>query len=230
MKERRSDSLRALPLLIAIALGPGWAAAQTSGSSGTPGSTTGTSMTGGKSAPAAQAGTGTRNTETNKDDKVARGDRKFIEDAAQGGMFEVQAAQLAAAKATDPAVKDFANKLVQDHQQANNELVQLANAKRVELPAAPSRGQRHTLEKLGTMSGAEFDRNFVKEVGLKDHQKDITTFEKAADKVKDPDLKAWVQKTLPHLREHYALAQKLPETGKNDAAAMGNRGAAKSGS
>jgi len=137
----------------------------------------------------------------------------------------VQVAQLAASKATDPAVKDFANKLVQDHQQANNELVQLANTKHVELPAAPSRGQRHAVEKLGKMSGAEFDSNFVKEVGLKDHEKDIKAFEKAAEKVKDPDLKAWVQKTLPHLREHYALAQKLPESAKSNAAAMGNRGA-----
>jgi putative membrane protein len=224
------SSLRALPLLVAIALGSGWAAAQTSGSSGTPGSTTGSSVTGGKSAPAAQAGTGTRNTETNKDDKLSRSDRKFIEDAAEGGMFEVQAGQLAASKATDPAVKDFANKLVQDHEQANNELVQLANAKKVELPAAPSRDQRHALEKLGKLSGDKFDKTFVKEVGLKDHEKDIKKFEKAADKVKDADLKAWTQKTLPHLREHYALAQKLPESGKSNAAAMGNRGATQRGS
>jgi len=218
-------TLRTLPLLIAIALGSGWSVAQTSGSSGTPGSTTGSSATGGRTAPAAQAGTGTRNAETRKDDQLAHAHRKFTQDAAEGGMFEVQVAQLAASKATDPAVKDFANKLVQDHQQANNELVQLANTKHVELPAAPSRGQRHAVEKLGKMSGAEFDSNFVKEVGLKDHEKDIKAFEKAAEKVKDPDLKAWVQKTLPHLREHYALAQKLPESAKSNAAAMGNRGA-----
>jgi putative membrane protein len=220
---------RALPLAIALAFGSGWALAQTAGSSGTPGSTTGSSVTGGKAAPAAQPGTGTRNTETRKDDKLSHGDRKFIEDAAEGGMFEVQAAQMAESKARDPAVKEFATKLVQDHQQANNELVQLANSKHVELPAAPSRGQRHAIEKLGKMDGAEFDKNFVQQVGIKDHEKDIKKFEKAADKVKDPDLKAWVQKTLPHLREHYALAEKLPESGKSNAAAMGHRGASKSG-
>lgn len=214
---------RTLSLAIALAFGSGLALAQTSGSSGQPGSTTGSSMTGGQSAPAAQPGAGTRNAETRKDDKLSRTDRKFIEDAAESGMFEVQVAQLAASKAKDPAVKDFANKLVQDHQQANNELVQLANAKHVELPAAPDRGKRHATEKLGKMSGADFDKHFVQEVGLKDHEKDIKKFEKAAEKVTDPDLKAWVQKTLPHLREHYALAQKLPEAGKNNAAAMGNR-------
>jgi putative membrane protein len=220
---------RALPIAIALAIGGGWALAQTTPSSGSPGTPTGSSMTGGRAAPAAQPGTGTRNAETNKDDKLARGDRRFMEKAAESGMFEVQIAQLAASKATDPAVKDFANKLVQDHQEANNELVQIANSKKVELPAAPPRGKRHEIEKLGKLSGAEFDKQFVKHVGVKDHESDIKEFEKAADKVKDPDLKAWAQKTLPHLREHLAMAEKLPESGKGNAAAMGNRGASKTG-
>ena len=205
--------IRALSLAIALAFGSGAALAQSTGSS----------VTGGKAAPAAQPGTGTRNAETNKDDKLARSDRKFIQEAAEGGMFEVQVAQLAASKATDPAVKDFANKLAHEHELANNELVQLANSKHVELPAAPPRGKRHDIEKLGKMNGAAFDREFVKEVGIKDHEKDIKKFEKAANDAKDPELKAWAQKTLPHLREHLAIAQKLPEAGKNNAAAMGNR-------
>lgn len=224
-------SWRPLPIVIALAFAfaSGVSLAQTSGSSGSPGSSTGSSMTGGRAAPAAQPGTGTRNTEARKDDQLARSDRKFIQDAAESGMFEVEVAQLGASKATDPAVKDFANKLVQDHQQANNELVQLANSKHVELSAAPDRAKRHATEKLGKKSGAEFDKDFVKEVGIKDHEKDIRKFEKAANDVKDPELKAWVQKTLPHLREHYAIAQKLPEAGKGNAAAMGNRGATKTG-
>jgi putative membrane protein len=213
-----------LSLAIALALSSGWVAAQTTGATGS-GANTGSSMTGGRAAPAAQPGTGTRNAETNKDDKIARSDRKFIEKAAEGGMFEVQAAQLAASKATDPEVKNFASKLVDDHTQANNELVQIANAKKVELPAAPPRGKRREVEKLGKLSGSQFDQQFVREVGIKDHEKDIKDFEKASEKVKDADLKAWVQKTLPHLREHLALAQKLPESGKSNAAAMGNRGA-----
>lgn len=182
------------------------------------------SATGGRAALATQAGTGTRNTETKKDDKLARGDRKFIQDAAESGMFEVQVAQLAASKATDPNVKSFASKLVQEHTTANNELLQLANARKVELPAAPPRGKRQDVEKLGKLSGTEFDQRFVREVGIKDHEKNIKKFEKASEKAKDPELKAWINKTLPHLREHLAMAQKLPQTG-NNAAAMGNRGA-----
>jgi len=178
-------------------------------------------MTGGRAAPAAQPGTGTRNAETNKDDQLSRADRKFIQEAAEDGMFEVQVAQLASSKATDPAVKSFASMLVDQHTAANNELVQIANSKKVELPAAPPRGMRRDVEKLGKLTGKEFDERFVREVGIKDHEKDIKKFQSASGKVKDAQLKAWVDKTLPTLREHLAQAQKLPQAGKS-AAAMGS--------
>jgi putative membrane protein len=191
-----------ITLAVALALGSGWAAAQASGGAGS-------SVTGGKAAPAAQA----------DGSKLSRGDRKFIENAAADGMYEVQSGQLAASKAQSPDVKGLATKIVNDHEQANNELVQLANSKHVQLPAGPPREKRHEFEKLGKQGGGEFDKQFVKAT-VQDHEKDIKEFEKAAGKVKDPELKAWVEKTLPQLREHLAMAQKLQ--GGNPAA-MGNR-------
>jgi putative membrane protein len=207
--------LLTLPTLLALALSFGAAQAQTPGA--------GTSATGGQAAPMAQPGTGTRNTPTRKDDKISRGDRKFIEEAASSGMFEVQVAQLAASKATDPNVKSFASMLVDQHTAANNELVKIANARSVELPAAPKRALRRDIEKLGKKNGAEFDRDFVRNVGIKAHEKDIKLFQKASKDVKDAELKAFVDKTLPVLKEHLAAAQKLPQSGKN-AAAMGAGG------
>ena len=185
------------------------------------GGNTGSSVTGGRSAPAAQAGTGTRNTETKKDDQVARGDRKFIEEVAGSGMFEVQAAQLAARQASDPKVKSFAEMLVDQHTKANDDLVKLANAKRVELSAAPPRDMRRDLEKLGKKQGQEFDTEFVREVGIKAHEKNIKAFEKAGKDTKDTELKAFIDTTLPTLKEHLAMAQKLPQAGKQGGEQMG---------
>lgn len=203
--------LLTLPALLAVALSFGASQAQTTGS--------GTSATGGQSAPAAQPGAGTRNL-PDKKDQIARADRKFIEEAANSGMFEVQVAQLAASKATDANVKSFASILVDHHTAANNELTKIANAKGVELPAAPKRALRRDIEQLGKKSGAEFDRDFVRDVGIKAHEKDIKLFQKASKDVKDAELKAFVDKTLPTLQGHLAAAQKLPQAGKN-AAAMG---------
>lgn len=210
----KAVSSRSVSALLALVLSCGFALAQTGG--------TGSSVTGGGAAPAAQPGTGTRNAETRKDDQLARSDRKFVQKAAESGMFEVEAAQIAATKAMDPQVKSFASMLVDHHSKANNELVKLANAKKVELAAAPPRAMRREVEKLGKKSGAEFDKEFVRQVGIKAHEKDIKLFEKASAELKDAELKAFATKTLPTLREHLAQAEKL-QSGKSGAA-MGNRG------
>lgn len=216
---------------VALAFSFGSALAQYSSPSQPAGSGgAGTSATGGRSAPQAQPGTGTRNAESKKDDQVARGDRKFIQEAAGGGMFEVQAAQLAAKQASDPEVKKFAGMLVDQHTKANDELVKLANAKRVELPAAPPRAMRRDIEKLGKKQGEEFDREFVREVGVKSHEKTIKDFEKAGKDTKDPELKAFIDKTLPTLKEHLAMAQKLPQAGKQGGEQMGRSGSGDSSS
>lgn len=191
--------MKARYVLLALALGFGAVQAQT------------------PAAPVAQPGAGTRNAPKQK---LAHGDRKFIDEAASSGMFEVEVGQLAASKATDQNVKSFANMLVDQHKTANNELVKIANAKGVELPAAPKHSLRREVDKLGKKNGDEFDRDFVREVGIKAHEKDIKMFEHASKDVKDADLKAFIDKTLPVLREHLAAAEKLPQSGKN-AATMG---------
>ncbi len=169
-------------------------------------------------APSTQAGTGTRNT-PQAPARLARSDRRFIEDAAASGLFELQAAQLAATKATDPAVKRYATQLADHHGAANSELMSLANSLGLELPPGPKRAMRNEIEKLGKKTGPEFDREFVQNVGVKEHEKDIKAFQKAAKDVKDPQLKAWIDKTLPVLQQHLAAAQNLPAAGDKAAEA-----------
>ena len=217
------STLKLSAIAFAMVISLGSAFAQTSGSaqpSGTGGA--GTSATGGRSAPAAQPGEGTRKSESTKDDKVSKGDRKFIEKAAGGGMFEVQAGQLAATRGKSPDVKSYAGMLVDQHTKANDELTQIANAKGVELPAAPPRAMRREIEKLGKKNGDDFDKEFIK-TAVKDHKDDIKDFEKASKDLKDPEVKAWATKTLPVLKEHLAQAQKLQD-GKGSGASMGSSG------
>lgn len=220
--------LSAIALAMAFSLGSAFA--QTSGSSSPSGTGgTGASATGGRSAPAVQPGEGTRKTESTRDDKVTRGDRKFIEMAAGSGMFEVQVSQLASTRARSQDVKHFAGMLVDQHTKANDELTQLANAKGVELPAAPPRAMRREIEQMGRKNGDDFDRDFIKDIGIKAHRKDIKAFEKAGKDVKDPELKAWVAKTLPVFKEHLAQARQL-QGGKGGTASMGNSGGTTTGS
>ncbi len=212
----KHHTIRMAATVFAMALGTAFA------QTGTTGSGSGTGSSPSATAPVTQPGTGTRNTPS-QGARIARGDRKFIEDAAASGMFELQAAQLASTKASAKAVKDYAATLADHHGSANNELVQLANSLGLELPPGPKRAMRNEIEKLGKKTGAEFDQEFVRNVGIKEHEKDIKSFQKAAKDVKEPQLNAWIDKTLPVLQQHLAAAQNLPQAGSKAADATQER-------
>lgn len=136
-------------------------------------------------------------------------DKRFVTDAANAGVYEVQAAQVAAKKAQDPKVRAFAEMLVKDHTRVNEELTQLAATRSMELPRELPHDLRGRVQGLEREKPESFDRDFLQKVGLDDHKKDIELFEKARDKATDPDLKAFATKTLPSLKEHRAQAEKL---------------------
>lgn len=136
-------------------------------------------------------------------------DKRFVTDAANAGVYEVQAAQVAAKRAQNPQVKAYAEMLVRDHDKANDELKQLAASRSMDLPRELPHDLRGRVQGLERDAPEKIDRDFVQKVGLDDHAKDIELFERAGDKATDPALKAFVQKTLPTLRDHREHAQKL---------------------
>ncbi len=135
-------------------------------------------------------------------------DYKFVTDAAQGGMMEVTLGQLAAQKAADPAVRDFGQRMVQDHQKANEQLMEIVSQKGATLPANAEGKEQGTMEHLKSLSGTDFDKAYIKHM-VSDHKKDVKEFEKAAQKSQDPDLKAFANKTLPVLQEHLSMAESV---------------------
>lgn len=143
--------------------------------------------------------------------KLSKKDEAFIKKAATGGMFEVEAARLAAEKASAPQLKTFAEKLRDHHQQANDELKQIASARGVSMPTQLQSKDKAMLDKLNKASGDKFDKEFISMVGLRDHKQDIRDFENARNETSDPDLKAWIEKTLPTLRTHLAEAQQISD-------------------
>jgi putative membrane protein len=149
---------------------------------------------------------------------LSASDRRFVTEAAGGAMFEIKVSQLAATKAVDAAVKQFAQMLVTDHSNANDELKTFASAHNVTLSTELPKNLQAELDKLKkTQPGADFDKQYVQTVGLKDHKDDIAKFEKASKDAQSPQLKAWIDKTLPTLKEHLAAAQKLPGAGATSA-------------
>lgn len=139
--------------------------------------------------------------------KVAKADSDFLKQAAQNGHAEVEASKLAQTKATQPDLKSFAQKMVDDHTKTNQELMALAKSKGVELPDGPSLMQRAKLKMLAGADGEKFDRRYAEDFGVKAHEDTIKLFREGAEKAQDSEVKAFAQKKLPALQQHLTMAQ-----------------------
>ena len=118
--------------LLSMGLAAGAMAQTGTGATGATGATSGSNTSKAtESTATSPAGAATASTTAPargaSDAKLAHGDRKFVEDAAKGGMAEVQLGQLAAQKAQSDDVKKFGQRMVDDHGKANDKLKQIGH-------------------------------------------------------------------------------------------------------
>lgn len=152
---------------------------------------------------------------------LAPRDRAFMKNAAESGHAEMQASRLALQRASDPAVKEFAQQMIDDHGKANQDLRNLARKKGVRLPKQPSRLQQDKLEMLRAASGAEFERRYVEGFGLAAHRGAVDLFRKEAIDGRDLEVKSFASRTLDKLQAHLMLAQNVEVRFRNSYAASG---------
>ena len=133
----------------------------------------------------------------------------FVKKAAQDGMTEVQLGKIALDKSQNEQIREFAQRMVADHGKANDELASLAKSKGIDAPKTLDAEHEAMVKKMDAKSGAAFDADYAKAMSM-DHTKAIALFE-SASKSADADLAAFAKKTLPTLKEHKQLANKLPK-------------------
>ena len=166
-------------------------------------------------------------------------DKAFINSAADGGMFEVRAGELASTKGdsmmvdsmmtdsmmTDSMMTDsmnmdsmnvrsFGRMMVTDHTKANNELKSLADSKGVTVPTTLSNAKQQKVDSLNTQSGQTFNRTYINMM-VASHQETIDLFQKQADSGNDADLKSWAASKLPTLRMHLEHARSMQSKNQN---------------
>jgi putative membrane protein len=146
-------------------------------------------------------------------------DQNFLMNAARGNLFEVRMGNLAMQKASSNEVKEFGQRIVTDHSQAEQKLDQMATAMNFTLPHEVSPEQQSEINHVEKASGKDFDREFMKMMVI-DHMRDISAFERAASEATNAAVKQFAAQTLPTLKEHAKLARevaakvgvKLPES------------------
>ncbi len=139
---------------------------------------------------------------------LSSADQKFIKEAAQGGMAEVELGQLAMQNASSEQVKQFGQRMVTDHGKANDKLKELAASKGVTLPQTPGIKEKAVKMRLSKLSGDQFDKAYMKDM-LQDHKEDIAAFQKESSSGSDAGVKNFASQTLPTLQDHLKAAQSI---------------------
>jgi putative membrane protein len=166
---------------------------------------------------------------------VHDGEKDFINEQVADGNAEVELGKLAAQRAVNPDVKQFAEMMVRDHTMAGNELKDIAG--RYNVQPAPDAGKKHqdVMDKLSKLRGAEFDKEYVKTM-VDDHKDAVGDLESRVDsnasvkdKISNKDSKdtnvvpektdnapaaavnEWAAKVLPTVRHHLDAAKTLDD-------------------
>ena len=132
--------------------------------------------------------------------------QKFISNAIEGDIAEVDAGQLAQQKGKSEAVKQYGAMLVKDHGDHKDKAIAVANQLGVTPPTGSSVTAKATYLKLKVLSGDTFDRSFARTM-VSDHQADIKMYQ--AEQGKSDAAGQLAKETLPILQHHLQEAQSL---------------------
>jgi putative membrane protein len=167
------------------------------------------SMSGNSSATAGAGGAGASGGagSSGASSKVASGDQKMMRDIAYSNISEIATGKLALQNSQSDDVKSYAQKMIDDHTKAQQELQTLADSKGVKLPTEPDAKHKALSKVMAGMKGDAFDKRYLKQGGLNDHENTHKLLARVQDKAKDADLKAYAAKTITVVDQHLTLAQ-----------------------
>ncbi|HZW13659.1 MAG TPA: DUF4142 domain-containing protein [Noviherbaspirillum sp.] len=152
----------------------------------------------------------------------------MMRELARSNLAEIETAKLALSQSKNDEVKSYAQKMIDDHTQAQKELEQLAQAKGMTLPAEPDSKHKAMMKKLGALEGDKFDKQYMAQGGLKDHRDTHKLLNRAEKRASDSDLKALVTKMQPIVSDHLKTAQGMKSgkgTASGSSGASGGSGA-----
>jgi putative membrane protein len=137
------------------------------------------------------------------------GDQEFVSKALQGGDIEVQLGQLAQQKSQSQDVKQFGQKMVQDHSQMGDKWFKpLAKQLGVSEPKGPSKKDKKLIAKLEGLSGNDFDTEYIKAM-VKDHQDDLKDFQSETQMAQDPNVKQVAQQGQNVISQHLQMIEQV---------------------
>ncbi len=137
-----------------------------------------------------------------------RADAAFIREAASANLMEVQLGQTAQARATNSAVKQFGQRMVNDHTNLENQLASMAASSGLALKQSLSSKHKDAVDRLNKLSGQSFDSSYMKMM-VQAHQEDIAKFQSQSQSAKSVQVRTFATNALPVLQQHLSLATQV---------------------
>jgi putative membrane protein len=134
-------------------------------------------------------------------------ERSLMGHLAQVQMAEIEAGQLALEKSASEQLKAFAQRMVDEHSADLQALRTLAQARGVALPDETTIRSKSQSVVLKTLSGSPFDRQYLKRMGISEHQRTIGLLRDGLKNTQDPELRVLVGKMLPTAQSHLQKAR-----------------------
>jgi putative membrane protein len=133
----------------------------------------------------------------------------FVTQVAVSDKFEIQSSELAIQRG-DPTTKAFAQQMVSAHQKTSDQLKGLVASGKVKetLPTTLDDAHQKKLDELQGLQGADFTKQYRADQ-VDAHKDAVSLFERYAAGGENPALKEWAAKTLPDLKHHLEMAEKL---------------------
>ncbi len=141
--------------------------------------------------------------------KLSAADEAMMKEVAMGGMMQLETSKVAVQKSTDPAVREFAQGEVDEQTGLSEKLTAIASAKGITLPATPDAEAQQMVSAMQGMSGAELDRHYIKEHGVKGHEKLDKVMSKVKLKGTDNNLTAVAKAAHPLVKTHLKVAREM---------------------
>jgi putative membrane protein len=136
-----------------------------------------------------------------------RADTASIREVVAGNLLEIQLGNLADRKASNPAVKQFAQQMVKDHTAMEKQWTALGAKNGVPIPALDPTGKQ-AISQLDKLSGTEFDRAYMTSM-VNDHQQTVNVLQQLGQQAQSPEVRQLAASGLPTVQQHLTMAQQV---------------------
>ncbi len=155
--------------------------------------------------------TGTMGPDSSLANQQATADQAFVRKALEGGAVEVQLGQLAQQKSQSEDVKQFGQRMVEDHTQLAEQMKPIAQQLGVKEPKGPSKKDKQLIAKLEGLSGPQFDEAYIQAM-VKDHKEDLKEFKDEAQAAQNQNVKQAAQQGAGVISQHLQLIQQIAQS------------------